>query len=484
MYAKASSSKSSSAQAAKKIPASCPSGQVRVNGVCKKSTTTFVNNALNYLNNNPNKRIPPTYQQFVANGAIAKKGNTWVSSTSGLQSRGSSGCPSGQVKVNGVCKKSTTTFVNNALNYLNNNPNKRIPPTYQQFVANGQIAKKGNTWVSSTSGGSGCPSGQVRVNGVCKKSTTTFVNNALNYLNNNPNKRIPAAYQQFVANGAIAKKGNTWVAASSSGGGSNLRLPANQPGNLRPPANQPGDLRLPAKDGVFSANSNPQFCASTFGGGSHYKNVNKCDKSNVGQMAYVESALPFGQGQDGVDKLKALYDAAPDNAVKAAYFNMGSANDVMAGYSPGKIGTTNQPGCLYNSLGGCIKWGDSSSRATAVASAKRAIEQAVASGANTLRFDQLDVCQDGNGQTYSQNCKNGLATALTEISQAAKKAGINVVGNNGWDAQQVLIDAQNSGNGAKVVGAMLDDSFKNQGNNVQRMRNIVGSNVPIITASY
>jgi hypothetical protein len=159
----------------------------------------------------------------------------------------------------------------------------------------------------------------------------------------------------------------------------------------------------------------------------------------------------------------------------------------MAGYSSGNISTTNQSGCLYNSLGGCIKWGDSTARARAVASAKKAIEQAVASGANTLRFDQLDVCQDGNGQTYSQDCKNGLATALKEISQAAQTAGLNVVGNNGWDAQQVLIDAQNSGNGAKVVGAMLDDSFKNLGNNsqnVQRMRDIVGPNVPIITAGY
>ncbi len=118
---------------------------------------------------------------------------------------------------------------------------------------------------------------------------------------------------------------------------------------------------------------------------------------------------------------------------------------------------------------------------------KSAIAQAKESGANTIRFDQLDVCADDNGKIYSDSCSKGLVSALTEISQAAKAAELNVVGNNGLiGAQQALIDAYNSGKGAKVVAAMVDDSLNNinkKDGTMKQMQDIV-KDVPLIIAGY
>ncbi len=274
---------------------------------------------------------------------------------------------------------------------------------------------------------------------------------------------------QAASGGSLALGGR-----SPSSGGWNGRSPSS--GGLSGSSRGSVDsVNILGNGTVISANQDQsKFCSDVFGGGGHYTNVQKCGSSNLGGMSYVEGTTTGSSD---------MFNAAPDSAVKAAYFNMGTNNDIMKANSSGNISTTNQSGCLYGSEGGCIQWGDPSARAAAVASAKQAIKQAVDSGANTLRFDQLDVCEDNNGNTYSDQCSQGLRTALTEISQAAKEAGLGVVGNNGWKAQQALIDAQNSG-GAKVVGAMLDDSFGNMSENEKRMRGIVGSDVPIFTAGY
>ncbi len=307
----------------------------------------------------------------------------------------------------------------------------------------------------------------------------------LQEVNTSGNLMSGSNYQTYIDNGYITFSDGQWkltdkgkqIAGGKTGS-------TGKPVGLGDNKGSTVDIRPQAVNGVIPDN---KVCSDTWGGGGHYKNVVKCTGSNLGGMAYIESPLPFKEDDDEYRaKIKALFDSAPSSSVKAAYFNMGTNNDAMKNFSSGNISTTNQSGCLYGSEGGCIKWGDDSTRAAAVAATKRAIEQAKESGANTIRFDQLDVCEDDNGKTYSDECSKGLVNALTEISAAAKAAGLNVVGNNGWVAQQALIDAYNSGKGAKVVAAMLDDKLSNinkTGGVKQQMKDIV-KDVPLVIAGY
>ncbi len=365
---------------------------------------------------------------------------------------------------------------------------------YQQYLDNKYIKFDKNGKWTLTDKGKQAIQAQGSGGGQAKKPAAVPLDKVVDKLRqvNTSGELMPGSnYQQYLDNKYIkfdkngkwvlTDKGKQAIQAQGSGGGQAQGSGGGQAqGSGGGQAQGSGggsvdSVKVLGGGTVISANEDQsKFCSDMFGGGGHYKNVKKCGSSNLGSMAYVEGATT-GSGD--------MFKAAPDSAVKAAYFNMGTNNDIMKANSSGNISTTNQSGCLYGSEGGCIQWDNDSSRAAAVASAKKAIKQAVASGANTLRLDQLDVCEDNNGKTYSDKCSQGLRTALTEISQAANKAGLGIVGNNGWKAQQALIDAQNNG-GAKVVGAMLDDSFSNMNTNLKDMRKIVGSDVPIFTAGY
>ena len=120
-------------------PKSCPIGH-RIQGNKCVPNATLIQNGLNYVTKNPQKKVPDAYKPLVDGGYLKKQGSQWTSnySPSGQPPAfNNTGCPNGQRKdAKGKC-----------------------------------VSTSGGMSSGGSSGSGGCPNGQIKdKNGKCVKA--------------------------------------------------------------------------------------------------------------------------------------------------------------------------------------------------------------------------------------------------------------------------------------------------------------------------
>ena len=248
-------------------------------------------------------------------------------------------------------------------------------------------------------------------------------------------------------------------------------------GNVQPPKNvvtvHPGStsFNISSKK-VINGNQSSSFCSNAvYSGNSSYSGAKKC--GTKGNSSYVEASITDPSITDK------LYKSVSDKTIKAAYIAVGTANELDGGSKKVSGVASRRSGCMYNGLGGCINWGNASDSSKALSYIKKQIDTSASLGANAIRLDQVDVCENDSG-VANKSCQTGFNKALTQISKYAAKKGLGVIPNNSPNSQRILIQAQNNG-GATVIASMVDDTRSNIPAQVKATQDAIGTDIPIIT---
>lgn len=243
------------------------------------------------------------------------------------------------------------------------------------------------------------------------------------------------------------------------------------PANKKPPANTSPLLKsnpLPSGEVVNAASS--IFCANSFTPGGQYPGVKNCTDGLDKTALYVED----DPSNDSAKQTWANSASANPGAIRAAYVAIGSASGSMKNVPTG----TPCASYLANN-GGCIDWASTSAAQKALGIITGHITDAHRLGANAIRLDEMDVCEDDNGKP-NVSCQTGLNKGLRTISQKAASYGMGIVGNNSPNSIKTLIDEAANNGGATVLGTLVDASPKDMKNAISDMRSAIGPNIPII----
>ncbi len=291
----------------------------------------------------------------------------------------------------------------------------------------------------------------------------------------NKSGKLPStsSYSDLVKQGYLKFTGKKWTVnkpgTNNSSFSGNIHAPKDVVTVHPHPSSSHSSFNI-ASQHVIDGNKSSSFCSNAFGG---YAGAKKC--GTKGNSTYVEGDIT------DPSKTKLLFKTASDKAVKAAYIAVGTANQLNGGSSRVSGLTTYGGGCMYTGkeLGGCINWGNSSVSATALSYIKKQIDTAKSLGANAIRLDQVDVCENNNG-VANKNCQAGFNKALTTISHYAGKQGLGIIPNNSPNSQKTLVAAQNNG-GATVLASMVDDTGNHISSQVKATQDAIGTDIPIIT---
>ena len=225
------------------------------------------------------------------------------------------------------------------------------------------------------------------------------------------------------------------------------------------------------KKGSVTDAKSKTFCANSFTPGGYYPGVKNCANGRAKTADYVED-------DPNNSTAGAAWAQAKDGALKGMYLSTGVANGLLAG-----VPTNNSNGCLYKDLGGCIDYSNAAAVAQVTDILKKQVDKGFALGANVVRPDAMDVCENGNGGVRSPGCRAGYLNMIKDISDYAAGKGMGIMPSNSAVTQKELVAHQSSG-GATVVGSMIDSSTKHLDYAVKNIRENIGNDIPIFTVTY
>lgn len=172
-------------------------------------------------------------------------------------------------------------------------------------------------------------------------------------------------------------------------------------------------------------------------------------------------------------------DKFPDTTspIKAAYLAIGTANEQNIPSSTRYHGPTTA-GSNYglgNSGQAAFNYDDSSAVPAIIKALKSRVDVIAKTGANAIRFDELDVCSWGQTKCNQANV-NKVLTAVSQYAYQAHK--MSILGNNDSDSDnhkaptsaQAIVQS-----GVPIAGWIVE----NDASTGKQLRNILGNNVPI-----
>lgn len=167
--------------------------------------------------------------------------------------------------------------------------------------------------------------------------------------------------------------------------------------------------------------------------------------------------------------------------VKAAYLAIGTANEQNIPSSTRYHGPTVSGKSLHldnrldnGSYQPAFNYNDSNAVPAIIKALKSRVDVIAKSGANAIRFDELDVCS--NGSKCNQANVNKVLTAVSQYAYQAHK--MSVLGNNDSysDNNKVPTSAQAiAQSGVPIAGWIVE----NDASGGKQLREVLGNNVPI-----
>ena len=287
-----------------------------------------------------------------------------------------------------------------------------------------------------------------------KAPTASLVANAEKFFKKYPNRinNPPAAYAGVVAGKYIEVNGGKVIVN---------RNPTGQPpvkgsgsGGQGAPVTGGSSLNVPPRKGEAPIDN--RYCSAGSFGGS----LNGCASGKI-DVAEANLLLPGIKG-------------FPDTNAKleVGYLALGTANpremDKSLRYSGSTVNNSN----LDNNGQAAFNYNDSSSLGKITRALEKRIDMIKAKGGKGVRFDEMDLCQDGKCKQTNFN------KVLVNVAKYAVKNGLEILGNNGAylsDPGLVTSAAALQKAGIKPAGWIVE----NDPDGLQGLRDVWGSDVPI-----